>query len=375
MGVYENKQRPGTWIAELRIDGARVGRKSARTEREAKDLYADMRSDYNAGIGKGPDQSVGQLIDYWLDHVSAAKVEDTHVWERRMLNNVGPLLRATKLTDPDLPRRVTNELARLATRPERKRTGRGGRVRPLTLSTLKRIKDLLRQVFNEGVANRWLDWNPAQLAHLPPARTAPRRSYSHVALSVDQVDRLKAACVAADTSAGAMVYTAVTLGLRSGEVRGLRWRRVDLKAGRLSVDAAAHASGRLGPTKGGGASDRDWVLPPDLVAVLRHHQTRQKKASLRAQVWQDTGLCFTNEIGGCIDPSNYRRELEALCKAAKVPKVSPTDLRRTFATLMRDSGGRREDVSHAMGHATTRMVDKHYYAPERRPITLLSEEG
>ena len=208
------------------------------------------------------------------------------------------------------------------------------------------------------------------------ARRGPRCSvpHSHVALSEPEAERLRATCLAEDSGRGAMVYTALTLGLRSGEVRGLLWAAVDLGAGTLAVATAAHSSGRLGPTKGDGASDRDWQLPADLVDVLRHHQTRQKKASLRAQVWEQSGLCFTNEIGACIDPSNYRRELEALCTAAKVPRVTPTDLRRTFATRLRDGGARREDVAYGMGHTTTRMVDKHYYAPERRPITLLTTE-
>lgn len=376
MGVYENKQRPGTWIAELRVDGVRVGRKTAYTKEEAKDVYADMRTKYRAGIGVGADgeRTVGQAIDYWLTYVSARKSDRTHAWEQTMLANIGQQLRAVRLDDKDLPFKVTRELSRLAERPARKRKGRGGTQQALSLNTIGRVRDLLRQVFRKAQANGWLPWNPAELADLPPARTAPQRRYSHVALSEKDLERLKTHARTEDTQRGAMAYVQVRLGLRSGEVRGLAWREVDLKSGLCSIVAQADPDGELGPTKGDGASDRTWTLPDEVVEVLRAQEQRQRERKMkRRDVWEDSGLVFTNDLGAAVDPSNWRRDLEGLCKAAGVPKVSPTDLRRTFATDQKRSGARKEDVADAMGHSTTRMLDKHYYVKERRPITLLTE--
>lgn len=58
--------------------------------------------------------------------------------------------------------------------------------------------------------------------------------------------------------------------------------------------------------------------------------------------------------------SNSVRDLAAACKRAGIPKVSPNDLRRTHATLMRKSGVSTDLVARQLRHADTRMVERVY---------------
>jgi integrase len=57
---------------------------------------------------------------------------------------------------------------------------------------------------------------------------------------------------------------------------------------------------------------------------------------------------------------NCNRALERACKRAKVPRVSPKDLRRTFCSWMAQAGVPMKTCAEMMGHSSTRMVDLVY---------------
>lgn len=57
---------------------------------------------------------------------------------------------------------------------------------------------------------------------------------------------------------------------------------------------------------------------------------------------------------------NYRRGLLAACKRANVPPTTPNDLRRTFASWLRDAGGDIKWIADLLGHADTRETIRTY---------------
>lgn len=57
---------------------------------------------------------------------------------------------------------------------------------------------------------------------------------------------------------------------------------------------------------------------------------------------------------------NVRRGIKAACKRAGVPACTPNDLRRTFASWLKQAGVDSLAVAKLMGHASTRMVDLVY---------------
>ena len=65
-----------------------------------------------------------------------------------------------------------------------------------------------------------------------------------------------------------LILTAIFTGLRSCELRGLRWSDVDLKCGELHVCQRADALNKIGPPKSE-AGERTVPLPPMVVQALR----------------------------------------------------------------------------------------------------------
>ena len=56
--------------------------------------------------------------------------------------------------------------------------------------------------------------------------------------------------------------------------------------------------------------------------MLRRHRANQAEERLRAaNQWQNSGLVFTTELGGPVDPRNLLRVIEVASWAAKVDGV------------------------------------------------------
>jgi integrase len=79
-------------------------------------------------------------------------------------------------------------------------------------------------------------------------------------------------------------------------------------------------------------SRRAVPLNPAVVAMLRRHSTTQKQDRLRAgNQWVNTGLVFTNEFGGSVEPRNLLRVIEVAAKAAGAAGIGVHTLRHSAA--------------------------------------------
>jgi integrase len=131
----------------------------------------------------------------------------------------------------------------------------------------------------------------------------------------------------------ARVAFIVATGARWSESERARLEDVDTKRGfvRLRGTKTKNAE-RVVPIVGDGA---------DLIEyALRHAQG-------------ENGLVFRPW-------SSNRRDLETACARAKIAKVSPNDLRRTYGTWLRQASVEPNLIGAAMGHADSRMVERVY---------------
>lgn len=88
----------------------------------------------------------------------------------------------------------------------------------------------------------------------------------------ERVD-LRAMIAAAGENVRPLILTAITTGLRSSELRGLRWRDIDLAAGTITVRQRADQWGVIGPPKSE-AGKRTIPIPPELVSELKAWKLR-----------------------------------------------------------------------------------------------------
>ena len=158
-----------------------------------------------------------------------------------------------------------------------------------------------------------------------------------------------------------MFMLIVRIGLRPGEAAGLRWSSIE--GATVHVVAARrerHGRPEIVDDLKTIASQRSVALPRDLVATLDSHGKRQAEEQLAASTCVDPTLVFASRNGTALSAANVRRELRRICKAAGVTPVTPTDLRRSCASLLSEEGVPNHRLKDFMGHTTTRMVDQHY---------------
>jgi integrase len=163
----------------------------------------------------------------------------------------------------------------------------------------------------------------------------------------------------------AYLVLSVVTGLRTEELRALRWTEVDLMAGTVAVYRAVRHGGDTKTLK----SRRVLRLPEmgvDALAGLYADQARDR--ALAGDAWQEHGLVFCTSVGTPLDAANVRREFRKVAESAGLgEKWTPRDLRHTFVSLMSDDGMAVEEIARLVGHnrsTTTETVYRH----ELRPV-------
>ncbi len=155
------------------------------------------------------------------------------------------------------------------------------------------------------------------------------------------------------------------LGLRRGELAGLRWSAIDLEAKTLRVieTRVVVESKAVASTPKTAAGRRSIPLDDHLVAELRFHRARQAEERLAAgAAWEDTGYLFVDELGGPYRPETFSRMFTHLSAEAGLRRLRFHDGRHTAASLMLAAGESPKVVTEILGHTSpviTQVVYQH----------------
>ncbi|MGA8017179.1 MAG: site-specific integrase [Candidatus Dormiibacterota bacterium] len=156
------------------------------------------------------------------------------------------------------------------------------------------------------------------------------------------------------------LLTALYTGLRLSELRGLRWRDVDLTAARLSIQQTLQRrrDGSLAVHEPKTHRSRRGVsLPAAVVEAVREHRRCQLEARLLAgNAWEDPDLVFTDALGRPLSETRLRHAFHRLLREAGLPRIRLHDLRHTMATLMLAQGEHPKVVSERLGHSTVSIT-------------------
>jgi integrase len=170
----------------------------------------------------------------------------------------------------------------------------------------------------------------------------------------------------------ALYVLALYLGLRRGELLGLRWEDVDLDGAKLEVvQALQRIGGELRfVTPKTDDSERTIPLPSPCVEALREH--RRKQFAERSDAWpdwDDHGLVFPSRRGTPMEPDNLRRSWSTIRQSAGLGPTRVHDLRHTCVTLLLDLGVPPHVVRDIVGHSdieVTMTIYAHVSLDEKR---------
>ena len=353
--IYRNEARD-RYEAQITVDivdGRPVRKKvTGKTEKELLARLKEAQRALDDGLPL-PDrrETVARFLDGWLEHLAHTERSPATVQNYRDIVKcyISPKMGRVKLAEL-APRHVEKMQRDIL------KDGKSPRTARLSRSVLRAA---LRHAERHGIVAR----NAAALSE--PVKSEHNEKQ---AMTVAQIRKLLAA--ANGTRDEAAIVLLVTLGLRRGELLGLKWSDVNLKARTIRVSRAL----KRGPD-GLEASDtktarsaRTLQLPPLAVQALKSQRVRQAQDRMKAgEHWHNDDWIIATAWGAPLDPDNFRHRFIALCDKAKIGHWSPHAARHTAGSLMFEHGADLKVVSEALGHSSIRVTADVYahLLPER----------
>lgn len=333
-----------------------------RTRKIVKDKLEKARERVSAGAPvRDSKQTVGEWLAYWRATGLAAsdrKESTRELYGRLSQKHLEPAPFGGIRLDQLRASHIDALLLAMKGRTKPAKTDGGEARRAFSDSTIRQVYTVLRAGLDGAVRDGLVARNPAAMVTRPGVERHEARSLP----AADVARVLKQA-------EGSRYYPALALiaatGLRRGEALALTWDKsiVNLDQGWLKVrKTLGRVNNRLDSSEPKTDRSRRTVpLSPAAVAVLRKHRAAQAAEKLRAgNQWRDSGLVFTSEFGGPVDPRNLLRVIEVAAKAAGVSGVGVHTLRHSVAVGWLESGVHIKAVADLLGHSSIAITGDVY---------------
>lgn len=340
------KRKDGRWEATIDVGYVSGVRKRKRfygkTRREVAGKLNRALSDRDRGaLLNSADTRLDAYLLNWLERfIQSRRSEKTYESYKAMVEtHINPHLGHRKLGKLT-PAHVQDFMT--------VKSGEG-----LSARTVNYLRAILRSALTKAVGEELVYRNVAAIVEPVPAK----RTREPSPLTIEQAraffeeiegDRFEAAYL-----------IAAHLGLRRGEILGLRWIDVDTQNAVIRVRQQVQRIGNQDKITGlkTKASERTLPLAPNIIAALearKDHQATEK--ALAGDDWTETRLVFTNTKGGLQNPANFYAMYKRRMKAAGIVDDdgrSPTfhDLRHTATSMLVRQGVPQRVAMEILGHS------------------------
>lgn len=324
--AYDTERR--LYYAVFRENGRRYVR-TYRTLREAAEAL-------EGGAPPGRACTLAQWMTYWLEEVVARDRAESTVYGYRNMASCHIL--------PELGRLRLEELTPLCIQAYLLKKLDSG----LSPNTVLKHYVLLSSALRQAVRLDLLPRNPMERVD-PPKKLATHYTF----YTPEQLRDLFAAVEG--TMLEPAVKLAAYLGLRRGELCGLRWKQVDLEAGVISIcEVRTEVGGavvRKAPKTRTSIRRLGIGGLEDLQAVLRR---------LRPDRPEGEDLVILRPDGRPPKPDQLTQELLRVVRRHQLPPITLHGLRHSFASVANSQGVPMLDISRTLGHSSIAVTGNIY---------------
>ncbi|WP_158633082.1 site-specific integrase [Amycolatopsis sp. WAC 01376] len=342
----------GRWYFTVELAAGRDGRR-CRLQRGgfASRAAAERARGFWLGDDVDPGRAlvtVGQWLDVWLATRNTLRPSTRRLYGQLIRDYLQPQLGGLTVSELSIGKVQAAFTALLRANEVRSR--------PLSPTTVQRIREVLRAALNGAVRRGLITSNPARWVELPSARRPRavvwtdgrvelwRRTGEHPPVAVwtaEQTARFLEHV--RDHPLYPLYHVAALLGLRRGEVVGLRWCDVDLANRTVSVvRQLVERDGRGVCLPKTDASCRTIALDRGTTSLLRRLARRDP----------DGDWVFSHDQGRPWSPSYVSHTFRRLVGEADLPPIRFHDLRHGAATLSLAAGNELRVVQALLGHSS-----------------------
>jgi len=271
------------WLVDYRDQSGKRRAKQFSRKKDAEEYALRAQNEVRQGTHTHDRDSITIAVaaNMWISAAEAEGLERSTTKRYRELAelHIKPKLGALKLTALSKPMVQDFRLELLQTKS-----------RAMASKILRALSAILSNAMEIGAINQ----NVAATVKVGKSKREAEK------IIVPERADLKAMIKAAGDTERPFILTAITTGLRSSELRGLRWQDIDLAAGTISVRQRADQWGEIGPPKSK-AGIRTIPIPPELVTELKAWKLRSPISRL--------GLAFPSTTGTPLRHNNMLRRM------------------------------------------------------------------
>lgn len=222
-------------------------------------------------------------------------------------------------------------------------------------STVRKHMDLLHAVFEDAKKKQIVKVNPTDLIDQLKVEKKEKVCYNE-AETRKLLESLKG------TSIEIPVYLAIFLGLRRGEVAGLRWEDVDFENRTITVRNSRVQVGKeiIEKKPKTAKSQRTLLMPDVLCKILLQEKNRKPTARSMAESSQRSKYVATTRKGEPFRPNDMAERFNKHLKKHGLKHIRFHDLRHTFASIAANNGVNVYEVSQSLGHANVHVTTSVY---------------
>ncbi len=345
--LYQRKDR--RWSGSIEIEGQGKRKRKyfyGETKQEVQDKVNTALYEQKQGkLATGPQQTVEQYLEDWLENVHKHKIRDSsYAVYRQLLNNhVLPAfghVKLQKLTTRHIDTLYVSKLKE-----------------GYASETIRAIHRMLHAAFDDAV--RWKRISSNVCDDVKPPRPEQHetqtltKEQSKQLLEADKEHRLRA-----------LLTLALATGMRRGELLGLEWRDIDFEERSLYIQRTINRIGKKGivVSEPKTVKSKSKIMLPQFAidALQSHREQQEEKRKEAGKAWYENDLVFPNSIGKFLEPGRLHIWFKKLLKEAGLPDMRFHDLRHSAATILLGMGVHPKLVQELLRHSNISMTMDRY---------------
>lgn len=215
----------------------------------------------------------------------------------------------------------------------------------------KRIK-FLKAFLNYCVIKGWANINPMDKVTLGMSEEISDRAPR---IQPETIQKLVASLDSEELVFHAAILTALSTGIRSGELRALTWDAINFDTAELHVrQAVAHNTTAVIKPPKTKRGKRVLPVPAEVLSVLRKHK-------LRSVFSQPSDYVFASSVGTPMLKKVLANCIKRACNTANIHTMLWGDMRHFFASVQLSALGEDwAEVAALMGHSSPAFAFRQY---------------
>jgi integrase len=226
-----------------------------------------------------------------------------------------------------------------------------------TKSTAEPITGVVKAVLNEAYRLREINENPCDFVKNPPALRESKEPFE----VYDKCEVKTIISKLEGTNIEIPILLMLTMGLRAGEVCGLRWKDIDFKNNTITINQSLiyiknKIEFKSPKTKG---SIRTISAPVELMNKLKKWKIQHNKYRIEGVLEYEDIVCLNQKLNPFI-PSALRERWKGFTQKNAIRYIRQHDLRHTHATMLVLSGTDFKTISNRLGHTDIKITLNRY---------------